>query len=47
MKAKDIQLFSPINIGKEIWIIIAIQGNKALIKSPLGKTKWIGINRIK
>jgi len=47
MKANDIKLFQPIKVGKQIWMIIAISGNKALIKSPIGKTKWIGINRIK
>ena len=47
MKAKDIQLFSPIKIGKEVWTVIAVKSNKALIKSPDGKMKWVGINRIK
>ncbi len=47
MKANDIKLFQPIKVGKQIWAVITIKGNKALIKSPTGKTKWIGINRIK
>jgi hypothetical protein len=47
MKANNINLFQPIRVGKEIYLVITIKGNKAFIKSSSGKTKWIGINRIK
>lgn len=47
MKAKNINLFQPMRVGKEIYLVIAIVGKKAFIKSASGKTKWIGINRIK
>lgn len=46
MKAKEIYIGQPIKVGKHIWNVIVINGNKALIKSPLGKAKWVGLNRI-
>ena len=46
MKASELTIGQQVRYNKRLWIISAINGNKALIISPDGKWKWVGLNRI-
>ena len=46
MKTTEVQIGQFIRYNKRLWTILAINVSKALIISPDGKGKWVGLNRI-